>query len=106
MTRSARAGDGAAVVVHWRSGPAVPRSSPSDAPPAGLDGLRLDKARILEEILKNPPDSRIGVIPGTVGVADVAVAQNHGRDAVVVRFPAASGWCVQAFLHRLAPGGT
>ena len=47
------------------------------------------------------PDCRVGVIPGTVGVAGVAVAQLLGRDAAVVRFPAGSSWTVQALLdHR------
>ena len=40
------------VVVHRRSGPAAPRPSPksSDAPPAGPEGLRLDRTRVLEVI--------------------------------------------------------
>ena len=32
----------------------------------------------------------------------VAVAQLLGRDAVIVRFPAGSGWSVQALLERRA----
>ena len=38
---------------------------------------------------------------GTVGVG-VAVAQLLGRDAVGVRFPAGSGWSVQALLDQRA----
>ena len=34
-----------------------------------------------------------------VGVAGIAVAQLLGRDAVVVRFPAGSGWSAQALLE-------
>ena len=37
-----------------------------------------------------------------VGVASLAVAQLLGRDAVVVRFPAGSGWSVQALLDQQA----
>ena len=37
-----------------------------------------------------------------VGVAGIAVAQLLGRDAVVVRFPAGSGWSVQALLDQPA----
>ena len=44
------------------------------------------------------PDCQVRVIPGTVGVAGVAVAQLLGRDAVVARFHAGSGWSVQALL--------
>ena len=43
-----------------------------------------------------------GVVPGTVGVAGVAAAQLLGRDAVVVRFPAGSGWSIQALLDQRA----
>ena len=50
-------------------------------------------------IPKTPPDGQVGVIPGTVGVAGVAVAQLLCRDAVVVRFPAGS---VQALLDQRA----
>ena len=53
-------------------------------------------------IPNTPPDGEVGVIPGTVGVAGVAVAQFLGRDAVVVRFPAGSGWSVQALLDQRA----
>ena len=53
-------------------------------------------------IPNTPPDGQVGVIPGTVGVAGVAVAQLLGRDAVVVRFPAGSGWSVQALLDQQA----
>ena len=49
-----------------------------------------------------PPDGQVGVIPSKVGVAGVAVAQLLGRDAVVVRFPAGSGWSFQALLDRRA----
>ena len=92
----------AAVVVHRGSGPAAARPSPqpSDAPPAGPDGLCLDRTRVLEGIPNTPPDGQVGVIPGTVG--GVAVAQLLGRDAVVVRFPAGSGWSVQALLDQKA----
>ena len=48
------------------------------------------------------PDGQVGVIPGTVGVAGVAIAQLLGRDAVVVRFPASSGWFSQALLDQRA----
>ena len=41
-------------------------------------------------IPNTPPDGRVGIIPGTVGVAGVAVAQLLGRDAVVVPYPRAS----------------
>ena len=37
-----------------------------------------------------------------VGVTGLAVAQLLCRDAVVVRFPAGSGWSVQALLDRRA----
>ena len=53
-------------------------------------------------IPNTPPDGQVGVIPGTVGVACPAVAQLLGRDAVVVRFPAGSGWSVQALLDQRA----
>ena len=56
-------------------------------------------------IPNTPPDGQVGVIPGTVGVAGIAVAQLLGRDAVVVRFPAGSGWSVltvQALLDQQA----
>ena len=53
-------------------------------------------------IPNTPPDGQVGVIPGTVGVAGVAVAQLLGRDAVLVRFPAGSGWSVQALLDQQA----
>ena len=56
----------------------------------------------MEVIPNTPPNGQVGVIPGTVGVAGVAVAQLLGRDAVVVRFPAGSGWSVQALLDRRA----
>ena len=46
-----------------------------------------------------PPDGQVGVL-GTVGVAGIAVAQLLGRDAVVVRFPAGSGWSIQALLDH------
>ena len=51
-------------------------------------------------IPNTPPDGQVGVIPGTVGVAGVAVAQILGRDAGLVRFPAGSGWSVQAILDQ------
>ena len=53
-------------------------------------------------IPNKPPDDQVGVIPGTFGVAGVtvAVAQLHGRDAVVVCFHAGSGWSVQALLDQ------
>ena len=38
----------------------------------------------------------------TVGVAGVAIAQLLGRDAVVVRFPAGSGWSCQVLLDQQA----
>ena len=57
---------------------------------------------MLEVIPNTPPDGRVGVIPGTVIVAGVAVAQLLGRDAVVVHFPAGSGWSVQALLDQRA----
>ena len=60
-------------------------SQPSDAPPAGPDELRLDRTRVLELIPNTLPNGRVGVIPCTVGVAGVAVAQILGRDAVVVQ---------------------
>ena len=41
----------------------------------------------MEVIQNTPPDGQARVIPGTVGVAGVAVAQLLGRDAVVVRSP-------------------
>ena len=50
----------------------------------------------MEVIPNTPPDGQVGVIRGTVGVTGVAVAQLLGRDAVVVRFPAGSGWSFQA----------
>ena len=53
-------------------------------------------------IPNTPPDGQVGVIPGTVDVAGVAIAQLLGRDAIVVRFPASSGWSVQAFLDQRA----
>ena len=53
----------------------------------------------MEVIPNTPPDGQVGVIPGTVGVA---VAQLLGRDAGVVRFPAGSGWSVQALLDQQA----
>ena len=53
-------------------------------------------------IPNTPPDGQVGVIPGTVGVAGVAVAQLLGIDAVVVRFPAGPGWSVQALLDQRA----
>ena len=55
-------------------------------------------------MIPNPPlDGQVGAIPGMVGVAGgVAVAQLLGRDAVVVRFPAGSGWSVQALLDQRA----
>ena len=56
----------------------------------------------MEVIPNTPPDGQVGVIPGTVGVAGVAVAQLLGRDAVVVRFAAGSGWSVQALLDQQA----
>ena len=59
----------------------------------------------MEEIPNTSPDCQVGVIPGTVGVADVgrvAVAQLLCRDAVVVSFPAGSGWSVQALLDQQA----
>ena len=51
-------------------------------------------------ISNTPPDGQVGVIPGTVGVAGVALAQLLGRDAVVVRFPAGSGWSFPALLDK------
>ena len=56
----------------------------------------------MQEIPNILPDGQVGVIPGTVGVAGVAVAQLLGRDAIVVLFPAGSGWSVQALLYRRA----
>ena len=56
----------------------------------------------MEVIPNTPPNGQVGVIPGTVGVAGVAVAQLLGRDAVVVRFPAGSCWSVQALLDQRA----
>ena len=59
----------------------------------------------MEVIPNTPPDGQVGVIPGTVGVgrvARVAVKQLLCRDAVVVRFPAGSGWSVQALLDQKA----
>ena len=56
----------------------------------------------MEVIPNTPPDGQVGVIPGTVGVAGVDVAQLLGRDAVVVRFPTGSGWSVQALLDQQA----
>ena len=40
-------------------------------------------------------------LPGTGCLFGVAIAQILGRDAVVVRFPAGSGWSIQALLDRL-----
>ena len=57
---------------------------------------------VLEVIPNTPPDSQVGVIPGTAGVASSAVVQLLGRDAVVVRFPAGSSWSVQALLDQQA----
>ena len=57
-------------------------------------------------IPNTPPDGQVGVIPGTVGFAGVAVAQLLGRDAVVVRFPAGSGGSVQALLDQRASSDT
>ena len=49
-------------------------------------------------IPNTPPDGQVGAIPGTVGVAGVAVVQFVGRgDAVVVRFPAGFGWSENSF---------
>ena len=48
------------------------------------------------------PDGQVGVIPCTVGVAGVAVAQLLGCKAVVVRFPAGSGWSFQELLEQRA----
>ena len=59
-------------------------------------------AGVLEEIPNTPPDGQVGVIPGTLGVAGVAVAQLLGRDAVVMRFPLDSSWSVQALIDRRA----
>ena len=56
----------------------------------------------MEAIPSTPPVGLLGVIAGTAGVAGVAVAQLLGRDAVVVRFPAGSGWSVQALLDQRA----
>ena len=56
----------------------------------------------MEVIPNTPHDGQVGVIPGTFGVAGVAVAQLLGRDAVVVRFLAGSGWSVQALLDQQA----
>ena len=42
----------------------------------------------MEVIPNTPPDGQVGVNPGTVGVAGVAIAQLLGRDASVVPFPA------------------
>ena len=53
-----------------------------------------------------PPDGQVGVIPGPVGVAGVAVAQLLGIDAVVVSFPAGSCWSVQALLNQPASPDT
>ena len=46
-------------------------------------------------IPNTPPDCQVRVIPGTFGVACVDVAQLLGHCAVVVLFPAGSGWSVQ-----------
>ena len=53
-------------------------------------------------MIPNTPKGRVGVIPGTVGVVGVSIAQFLGRDAVVVRIPAGSGWSVQALLDQRA----
>ena len=53
----------------------------------------------MEVVPNTPPDGQVGVIPGTVGVA---VAQLLGHDAVVVRFPAGSGWSAQELLDQQA----
>ena len=55
------------------------------------DELRPDRTRELEVIPNTPPDGQVGVVPGTVGVAGVAVAQGLGRDAAT-----------EALLDRLA----
>ena len=60
----------------------------------------------MEVIPNTPPHGQVGIIPGTVGVACVAVAPLLGRDAVVVRFPAGSGWSVQALLDQQASPDT
>ena len=52
-------------------------------------------------IPNTPPDGQVGV-PGTVGIAGAVVAQLLGRDAVVVRVPASTGWSVQALLDQRA----
>ena len=69
MTRSAPA----AVVVHRRSGPAAPRPSPqpSDAPPAGPDELRLDRARVSE------------VIPNSGALGPSAGARDSSEDLLL-----------------------
>ena len=56
----------------------------------------------MEVIPNPPPDGQVGAIPGTVGVAGEAVTQLLGRDDVVVRFPAGSGWSIQALLDQRA----
>ena len=56
----------------------------------------------MEVIPNTPPDGQVVVIPSTIGVAGVAVGQLLGREAVVVRLPAGSGWTVQALLDRRA----
>ena len=53
-------------------------------------------------IPNTPHDGQVGVIHGTVGAAGVAVAQLLSRDAIAVRFPAGSGWSVQALLDQQA----
>ena len=53
-------------------------------------------------IPNTPPAGQVGVIPGTVVVAGLAVAQLLGRDAGVVHCPAGSGWSVQALLDQRA----
>ena len=55
--------------------------------------------KVLDVVPNTPPDGQVGVL-GTVGVAGIAVAQLLGRDAVVVRFPAGSGWSIQALLDH------
>ena len=84
--------------------PALVVADSSDALQAGSDEHRLDKARVLKVSLNTSPDSQVGVIPSKVGVAGVAVAQLHGRDAraVVMCFPICSGWSVQQLTDRRA----
>ena len=57
-------------------------------------GTLTDRTRVLEVIPSTPPKGQVGIIPGTVGVANVAVAQLLCHNAILVCFPAGSGWSV------------